>query len=96
MIIAVDFDGTIQLSGGQANAPLIHVLRKKQRSSDIIILWTCRSGARLAEAVSFCLKNCLKFNYVNQNPPQVIKRFGYDSRKIYADLYIDDKAQRFK
>ena len=96
MIIAVDFDGTLQLPDGQANAPLMHALRLKQRSGDILILWTCRNGTRLAEAVAFCLKNGLRFNFVNQNPPQVLKMLGYDPRKIYADLYIDDKAQGFR
>lgn len=92
MIIAVDFDGTLQLPDGNVNAALFHALRHKQQQGDIIILWTCRSGHRLTEAVCFCLQNGLRPNYINQNPPKVIKMLGHDPRKIYADLYIDDKA----
>lgn len=92
MIIAVDFDGTLQFQDGNANAALFHTLRCKQHRGDVIVLWTCRSGQRLAEAVRFCLQNGLRPNYINSNPPQVIKMLGHDPRKVYADLYIDDKA----
>lgn len=92
MIIAVDFDGTLQFTDKSPNLPLFRMLRQKQYRGDIIILWTCRSGKRLSEAVSFCLSNGLKFNYVNQNSPIAVAYLGYDPRKIYADLYIDNKS----
>lgn len=92
MIIAVDFDGTLQFQDGKANIALFHALRCKQQRGDIIILWTCRSGQRLAEAVRFCQQHGLRPNYINQNTPQIIKMLGHDPRKVYADLYIDDKA----
>lgn len=92
MIIAVDFDGTLQFSDGSSNKMLFHELNNRQRNGDIIILWTCREGKRLQEALIFCLNNGLRFNYVNQSAPQGITFLGHDSRKIYADLYIDDKA----
>ena len=38
------------------------------------------------------MKFGLKFNAINQNVPEGIKRLGNDSRKIFADVYIDDKA----
>ena len=34
----------------------------------------------------------LHFDAVNENLPEAIKRFGGDSRKIFADEYIEDKA----
>ena len=80
MIVAVDFDGTLQFQDGKANIALFHALR------------TCRSGQRLAEAVRFCQQHGLRPNYINQNTPQIIKMLGHDPRKVYADLYIDDKA----
>lgn len=92
MIIAVDFDGTLQFADRTPNRILFRMLRQNQRNGDIVILWTCRSGKRLMEAVQFCLHNGLKFNYVNQNAPQAVAALGYDSRKIYADLYIDDRS----
>lgn len=60
---------------------------------DTVILWTCREGRRLAEAVAFLRNNGLVPNFVNANCPQGIRRMGHDSRKVYADVYIDDKAR---
>ena len=94
MIIAVDFDGTIMLPGGNPNAQLIQCLRASQRNGNIVILWSCRTGSRLADAVKFCQKNGLNPNYVNANAPQAIRMLGSDPRKIYADIYIDDKNAR--
>jgi len=91
MIIAVDFDETLQIAGNP-NIPLFRSLISKQKQGNAIILNTCRQGKRLDEAVVFCLKNGLRFNAINRNIPDIIRRFGYDPRKIYADMYIDDKA----
>lgn len=93
MIVAVDFGGTLCLDG-MPNTPLFARLKQMQRSGDIIILWSCRHGKRLNEAVAFCMQNGLKVNFVNENAPSAIRMLGGDSRKIYADLYIDDKAVR--
>lgn len=91
MIIAVDFDETLQIAG-KPNISLFRSLISKQKQGNAIILNTCRQGKRLDEAVAFCLKNGLRFNAINENIPQIIRRFGYNPRKIYADMYIDDKA----
>jgi len=97
-ILAVDFDGTIQFRDGSANVPLLRQLVGRQRVGDIIILWTCRSGSRLNEAVRFCMKHGLRPNYVNENAPETVRRpelkeiFQNDTRKVYADLYLDDKG----
>lgn len=93
MIVAVDFDGTLSLDGAP-NAPLFARLKEMQRNGDIIILWSCREGKRLNEAVTFCAKNGLRVNFANKNSPQAIRMLGGDSRKIYADVYVDDKAVR--
>lgn len=94
MIIAVDFDGTIQTNKKAANIALIQYLITRQRNHDIVILWSCREGKNLSEAVQFCMKHGFHPNYVNRNAPEVIRRMGHDSRKIYADVYIDDKGMR--
>ena len=91
MIISVDFDETLQING-QPNIKLFELLKMQQRAGHTIILNTCREGKRLNEAVLFCQRNGLMFNAVNANVSQIIRRFGYDPRKIYADIYIDDKA----
>lgn len=91
MIIAVDFDNTLQVNG-KPNKALIEKLLLEQSMGNILILNTCRSGSRLNEAISMCKKHGLVFNAINDNIPQVIQQFGCNPRKIYADIYIDDKA----
>lgn len=92
MIIAVDFDGTLQLADGSANIPLIQRLIAEQRRGAVVILWSCREGHRLMDAIKFCGQYGLRFSYVNQNAPETVRMLGHESRKICADIYIDDKA----
>lgn len=91
--IAVDFDGTLVENKypqiGMANPFIVKsVLKLKEYYGGCIcfILWTCRSGEDLNNAVDFCKKCNLPFDYYNENP-----EFG-EGRKIYADEYWDDKA----
>lgn len=95
-IIAVDFDGTLCRDCypkiGEANEGLIRRLKELREQGDRLILWTCRKGERLEEALRFCLMRGLVFDAVNENLPEILERFGGDSRKIYADLYIDDRC----
>ena len=93
MIIAVDFDGTI-MKDGRPNIPLIQRLKSEQRRGTTVILWTCRQGGSLNEALAFMRGYGFLPNYINANAPEVIARFGGDTRKVYADVYIDDKAVR--
>ena len=55
---------------------------------------SCRRGKDLEIAVDACAKQGLIFDAVNENLPDMIEKFGGDSRKIFADIYIDDKALR--
>ncbi len=41
---------------------------------------------------STCTENCLEFDAVNSNP---FSEYG-DGRKVYADIYLDDKAWRIE
>lgn len=109
VIIAVDFDGTLfqyvpapegteDYSGrpgsiGRPNTPLITVLRTARKDGDKLILWTCREGKALQEAVDACREQGLEFDAVNANLPGMCPEGQWpDSRKIKADLYLDDKA----
>lgn len=95
MIIAVDFDGTICENRypeiGKENEDVIHYLILMKKLDYKLILWTCRVGERLKEAVSWCEERGLTFDAVNENLPEIIEAFGGDTRKIYADLYLDDR-----
>ena len=94
-IIAVDFDGTLCQNAwpkiGPVNAPVMDYVKRWKASGARIILWTNREGERLTEAVAWCAEQGLTFDAVNANLPEMIRRFGGDSRKVYADEYLDDK-----
>ena len=95
-IIAVDFDGTLFDTEWPSiikkpNYELIECLISRKEYGDRIILWTCRCGKDLEVAVEACANQGLIFDAVNENLPDMIEKFGGDSRKIFADIYIDDK-----
>lgn len=97
MIIAVDFDGVITPNGhwpsaGEPNTAVIEWLKELQAGGNKVILWTNRVGQALETAVTFCRSYGLEFDTVNENLPEIIEYFGSDSRKVYANFYIDDKA----
>lgn len=99
--IAVDFDGCLSRGKwpgiGKPNKRLIRWLNRHQKNGDKIILWTCRTGDRLKEAVEACAKWGLLFDRVNESMPEDVEYFGEDeSRKVYAGLYIDDRAKRWR
>lgn len=95
-IIAVDFDGTLCENVwpgiGDPNLDLIEHLKLKKSQGAKIILWTCRADEELKEAVDFCSRYGLAFDAINENLPEIIKLFGKDTRKIFANTYIDDRA----
>ena len=92
--IGVDFDGTIvedEYPG--IGKPLIFAfdtLKKLQEQGHRLILWTYRHGKALDEAVAFCKKNGIVFYAVNKSFPEEEFDPKY-SRKINADLFIDDR-----
>ena len=92
-IVAVDFDGTLSLDSqypniGRFNTCLYEALMKLKGIGWSIVLWTCREGKELKEAVEWCKMNGLEFDAINENPPEV----PFKSRKVVADMYIDDRA----
>lgn len=104
MILAVDFDGTIV----EDQWPDIGDLKPNCKEilnalHDIynceILIWTCRDteyggSAKVAE---FLTKQGVKFDCINTNTDYIKNAFkvNKDSRKVYADLYIDDKSLHF-
>ena len=94
LIIAVDFDGTIvEDAYPKIGKPIIfafETLKKLQEKGHRLILWTYRYGERLDEAVSFCEENGIFFYAVNSSFPE--EEYSDNlSRKIHADLFIDDR-----
>ena len=92
--IAVDFDGTIVEHDypkiGKEKLFAFQTLKELEKRGARLILWTFRSGTELEEAVKFCKMNGIEFYAVNKNYPEEIMDDSV-SRKIDADIYIDDK-----
>ncbi|MGJ5642403.1 BT0820 family HAD-type phosphatase [Formosa sp. S-31] len=94
LIIAVDFDGTIVEDAyprvGKAKTFAFETLKRLQKDGHRLILWTYRCGKTLDEAVAFCKENGIEFYAVNASFPEEV----FDpakSRKINADIFIDDR-----
>ena len=94
MKIAVDFDGTIVKHAypkvGKEHPFAFETLRMLQKKHQLI-LWTVREGLLLEEAVSYCRSNGLEFYAVNTNDPEDESTGSSYSRKVNADLFIDDR-----
>ena len=94
MTIAIDFDGTIVEHKypdiGKELLFAFETMKELKKQNHQLILWTYRSGKELDEAVEFCRERGVEFYAVNKNYPEE----QYDeriSRKIQADVYIDDR-----
>jgi hydroxymethylpyrimidine pyrophosphatase-like HAD family hydrolase len=92
--IAVDFDGTIVEHRypdiGRARPLAFQTLKALQQKGHRLILWTYRKGKELDEAVNFCQTHGIEFYAVNKNYPEEEWKEN-ESRKILADIYIDDR-----
>lgn len=100
-IIAVDFDGTLCEDAwpeiGEPVEWLIQALCRAQECGCAIILWTCREGDALQRARSWCASQGLFFDAENDNLPAAVDLFhGSNTRKIYADIYVDDRAAKLE
>lgn len=95
-IYAFDFDGTLCQEAypniGKPNKSMIRFVKRVQHRGHRIILWTCRCGKPLEEAILWCREQGIIFDAVNANLPETLQKYGSDSRKITADYYIDDKT----
>ena len=95
MIISVDFDGTIVEHRypeiGEEKLFAFDALKDLNKQGHRLILWTYRSGKELDEAVQYCKENGVVFYAINCNVPG--EKFDPEtmSRKILADVYIDDR-----
>jgi hypothetical protein len=96
LIIAVDFDGTLVENEfpaiGNPIEETINTIKEIMRRGHDVILWTCREGEALEQAVEFCSNNGLEFTAINDNTEYIKKLFGGNSRKIFAHFYFDDCA----
>lgn len=97
MIIAIDFDGTIVEDRYPEIGKLIdgarEVINRLYDEGYEIIIWSCRARVGKARAIEFLAKNGIKYHRFNESSPANLKQYNnVDTRKVYADLYIDDKG----
>lgn len=99
--IAVDFDGTLCEHRfpeiGEPKQIVIEYIRKQAEQGTKVILHTCRDNIEngrkyLQEAIDWCLEHGVPFHAVNYNPWVPFGKSG----KLYADIYIDDRAVNVK
>lgn len=96
MKIAVDFDGTIvehryPKIGEEipfATATLKMLIKDKHQ----LILWSCREGELLDEAVAWCRARGVEFWATNRDYPEEERDKNENfSRKLKVDMFIDDR-----
>ena len=96
MVIAVDFDGTIVENRspeiGDERTFATDTLRMLAKDKHQLILWSCREGKLLDDAVAWCRERGVEFWAVNKDYPEEEEtKNSYFSRKIKADMFIDDR-----
>ncbi|MBQ9651534.1 MAG: hypothetical protein IJV13_04905 [Prevotella sp.] len=95
MNIAVDFDGTIVTHEypniGKELPFAVETLRQLQRDGHKIILWSVREGSLLEEAIEWCRARGLEFYASNRDYPEETHHDKHYSRKLKAELFIDDR-----
>ena len=73
---------------------MISLVRELIDRGHEVILWTTRNGEELTAAVDWCSDRGLHFCNVNgpapSNEAEYKDKYPTQSRKIYADVYIDD------
>ena len=95
MTIAVDFDGTIVEHRypkiGEESPFATETLKILAQERHKLILWTVREGELLEEAIEWCRQRGVFFYSVNKDYPEEEKSHNGFSRKLKADLFIDDR-----
>lgn len=94
-IISIDYDDTIVVADypntGKIKPFAALVINTLFEEGHTIIINTCRTEEHEWLAGKY-LDDCgVKYHHINENHPDNIAMYDSDSRKIYADVYIDDK-----
>ncbi len=96
MTIAVDFDGTIVRHRypdiGSEIPFAVQTLKMLTREGHHLILWSCREGQLLQDAIDWCRERGLEFYAVNKDfPEEDVDKNRHYSRKLKVELFIDDR-----
>lgn len=96
MVIAVDFDGTIVENKypeiGNERPFATDTLKMLIQDRHQLVLWSCREGKLLEDAINWCKERGVDFWAVNKDfPEEDITKNRHFSRKLKADMFIDDR-----
>lgn len=94
LVLAIDFDGTV----AKTEYPIIiclmphakEVINKLSAEGHTIIINSCRANEPAEMMKNFLDEHGINYHHINENSPHRIQTYGSDTRKISADLYIDD------
>jgi hypothetical protein len=100
VVIAIDFDGTICTVSypeiGREREGAKEFINMLYDEGYLIVINTCRSdgGDHKAETIvrDFMKLRGIKYHAINENLDFLIEYYKCDTRKISADVYIDDKC----
>ena len=103
IIIAVDFDGILVADQfpyiGTPNYRMINFVKSLIEDGHEVVLWTSRVGEPLHAALDWCEKQDIKFCAINDNAPsnkaKYEAQYPQGTRKVSADIYIDDHNPQF-
>lgn len=95
LIIAVDFDGTLHDGEypeiGNPVIGAVEAMQSLRENGHYLILWTCRNGKLLEDAQNWLLQHNITIDNINEQNPENAAQYGDDTRKVYADVYVDDR-----
>ena len=96
MIIAIDFDGTIVENRypeiGAERPFAVETLKLLQQDRHRLVLWTCREGRLLDDALEWCRERGVEFYAANRDyPEETTDNNPHFTRKLKADMFIDDR-----
>lgn len=94
LIFAVDFDGVIVANDypriGDAMPGAKATMNALRVAGHGIIIWTCRTGDGLVEAVTWLDSHRIQYDAINRDVP--INDIFVPGTKVYANVYLDDKS----
>jgi hydroxymethylpyrimidine pyrophosphatase-like HAD family hydrolase len=88
LVVAFDFDDTVYdfHKKGRTYTRVIELLRKALQANCYLIAWTGSEDISFVRL--YLTEHAIPFHAINENPP-----FSKStSRKIYANIYLDDRA----
>lgn len=100
-LFCIDFDGTIAYDAYPEIGELIPgaketMIKIKELGGEICV-WTCRTHQAAIDAVTFLNMNDIPYDKFNEPFDDNVNEYGGDhSRKLFSDVYIDDRCILFK